>query len=299
MIAEDKVGDFVTLFRGRGDCYGSWEGGCVREPLTFESFANHLERGPHIGVYPCVTASGKTLCVWGCSDIDYDEPAHAWILADALSHVGVTAWVEKTARGYHVWVFATELTPASDMRRMFLAAHKVVDLPPKEVNPKQETLERGQVGNYVRLPYPNIGSGKRVMVNRDGSPISFDDFIASAIGSRINPERVGEIAKLYKAPTVEARDYGQPSADLASTVRSLSVAGRAIYRDGPLEGRDRSTTLVRLAYECKQANIHPADALRILEDADLRWGKYMARGERGHVELEKLLVRAYGRTPSS
>lgn len=299
MIAEDKVHDFVTLFRGRGDCYGSWDGGCVREPLTEEAFAHHLGEGPHIGVYPCVTSSGKTLCVWGCSDIDYDEPAHAWILSDALQHVGVKAWVEKTRRGYHVWVFAQELVSAQDMRRMFLAAHKVIDLQPKEVNPKQEHLDRGQVGNYVRLPYPNIGSGQRVMITREGTPIAFDVFVTEALAERVSGEKVARIASMYKPPVMDTRQYGEPSADLVSTVRSLSVAGRAIYRDGPLEGRDRSTTLVRLAYECRQAGIHPSDALRILEDADLRWGKYMARGARGHVELEKLLVRAYGRIQSS
>ena len=83
---------------------------------------------------------------------------------------------------------------------------------------------------------------------------------------------------------------------LASAIPFL---GRAIFRDGPIEGRDRSTTLTHLAHECRKANLHPKDAMSLLEDADIRWGKYLARGEAGRLELEKLLVRAYGHIPSS
>lgn len=297
-VSEQLVDDFVTLFRGRGDCYGSWEGGCVREPLTRHHFREHLNDGPHIGVYPCVTRGGETMCVWGCTDIDYDGPADAWLLHDAFSTVGVSSWVERTRRGYHVWVFADELVTARNMRRMFLAAHVVTELNPKEVNPKQEQLGHGQVGNYVRLPYPKIGSSQRVMVKRDGEEIDFGTFLYSAMSSRTTPAVIANVASLYTPPKVATVDYGEPNPDLWSSVRLLSTAGRAIFRDGPLPGRDRSSTLTHLAYECREAKLNPADAKRILEDADIRWGKYQARGQAGLVELEKLLVRVYGPTQS-
>lgn len=299
MITEQLVDDFVTLFRGRGDCYGSWEGGCVREPLTRQHFREHLGDGPHIGVYPCVTKSHKTLCVWGCTDIDYDGPQDAWLLHDAFDAVGIASWVERTRRGYHVWVFTDELIDASAMRRMFLAAHVVTELNPKEVNPKQEELYQGQVGNYVRLPYPKVGSGQRVMVNREGNEIPFDSFLYNAMSRRVPGDMIRQVASMYVPPRVRPVEYGEPSADLMSSVSKLTKTGRAIYRGGPLEGRDRSTTMTHLAYECKKSNLNPADALLILEDADLRWGKYLVRGQAGMVELEKLLVRAYGPTPST
>lgn len=291
---------FVTLFRGRGDAYGAWDGGCVKSPLTPEHFINHLKDGPYIGVYPCLPMRGETVCIWGCTDIDYDGPADAWLLHDALSAVGVTSWVEKTRRGYHVWVFATELVPARDMRRMFLAAHQVTELNPKEVNPKQEKLLPTQVGNYVRLPYPGAGLlGERRMVTPDNEPLKLEHFIEWALESRVTPETVKKLAGFYKPPTVETAGLMPPSETLSETVRLLTPLGRAIFRDGPIEGRDRSTTLAHLAFECRKAMLNPADALRILEDADLRWGKYMTRGTSGHRELEKLMERAYGPTPST
>jgi len=294
----DKLSDFITLFRGRGDCYGSWDGGCVREPLSVDTFRQHLEGNTFVGVYPAFNYNNETWCIWGCSDIDYDNPEHAWLLHDAFEAAGVTSWVEKTRRGYHIWVFATDLVPAVNMRRMFLAAHQVADLPAKEVNPKQETLAQGQVGNYVRLPYPNNGKPERIMVNRDGEWLWLVDFLDDALNTRVEPSTIERLASFYKPPVVNYT-VGAPSHDMAEAARMLTPLGRAIFRDGPIEGRDRSTTLTHLAHECRKANLHPKDAMSLLEDADIRWGKYMMRGETGRLELEKLLVRAYGHIPST
>jgi hypothetical protein len=299
MVNDSDLDRFIKLFRGRGDCYGSWEGGCVRERLTEDVFRQHLADGPHIGVYPVVPFEDKTLCVWGCSDIDYDGPDDAWLLHDAFMAVNVTSWVEKTRRGYHVWVFCDELVEAKHMRRMFLAAHKVAELNPKEVNPKQETLARGQVGNYVRLPYPSgYSATERVIVGRKIEKIDLSDFLEMAHGSMVSKDVVIQLSDYYVPPTIEYTAQ-QPTMDMMEASRRLTPLGRTIFKDGPIVGRDRSTTLTHLAHECRKAGLAPEDALIILEDADTRWGKYLMRGEAGRKELIKLLERAYGHTPSS
>lgn len=292
------VAQYIALFRGRGDAYGSWDGGCIREPLTEKTFVDHLYGDTFVGVYPCVYHDGRTECVWGCTDIDYDNPDEAWMLHDAFQSVGVTSWVERTRRGYHIWVFAPELVPASDMRRMFLAAHQVTGLNPKEVNPKQETLSQGQLGNYVRLPYPNNNTGERTMINRDLSTIPLEMFLEQAHKTLVAPETILRLAGYYQPPVI-TYTVSAPSHDMAESARRLTPLGRTIFRDGPLVGRDRSSTLTHLAHECRKANLNPEDALLILEDADLRWGKYMMRGEAGKMELQKLLVRAYGHIQST
>jgi len=298
MLTDDIIDGYVTLFRGRGDAYGAWEGGCVKEALNRQHYVEHLTSGPYIGVYPCVPYRGETMCVWGCTDIDYDGPDDAWLLHDALVAVDVYSWVEKTRRGYHVWVFCPDLIPAKDMRRMFLAAHQVVELNPKEVNPKQESLLPNQVGNYVRLPYP-AGGAERFMVDRQGNPLPLEIFVQTALERRVSGDRVAALAAHYKPPQVDVGALLPPSASLNETVRLLTPLGRAIFRSGPIEGRDRSTTLTHLAHECRKASLNPSDALAILEDADIRWGKYMIRGQAGQKELVKLLERAYGHIPSS
>jgi len=294
MLDDQELWSYITLFRGRGDCYGSWEGGCIREPLQVDTFAKHLAEGPHIGVYPCVNSLGVTQCVWGCTDIDYDEPAEAWTLHDAFKSVGVTSWVEKTRRGYHIWVFTPELVLASDMRKMFLAAHQVTELNPKEVNPKQMSLLAGQLGNYVRLPYPNYeNSTERQMIERDGTPIPLSQFITRATNESVDSALISKMAGYYNDPTPVYTNVSAPSLDMQESARRLTRLGRVIFNDGPTH-RDRSTTLTHLAHECRKSNLNPEDAMQILEDADLRWGKYMIRGEVGRLEIQKLLIRAYG-----
>lgn len=306
------VDDFVTLFRGRGDCYGAWEGGCIRQPLTRPVFEAHLNQGPHIGVYPGVVNNGETLVVWGCSDIDYDGWDHAKRLHDAFQAVGVASWCERTVKGWHVWVFAERLVPAIDMRNMFLAAHQVTQVPPKEVNPKQTDLSNGSVGNYVRLPYfgwsvwgaDDLTTGattpRRVVDTDEGRHVflPLEDFLQRALASRVSPEKVAEVASYYVEPPAPEFEAMPELGDVAVAASMLTPLGKVIYRDGPIEGRDRSTTLTHLAHECHKASLAPGDALKVLEAADWKWGKYLKRGLRGEAELVKLVQRAYGSIPS-
>lgn len=293
---------FVTLFRGRADCYGAWEGGCIRRPLTVASFDRHLDGTEPIGVYPCITIDGQAMCVWGCSDIDYPDPTDAINLKAAFQQVGITAWLERTRKGWHVWVFATQLVPAEHMRNMFLAAHQVIDVPPKEVNPKQTTLHVGQVGNYVRLPYPG-GLGERCVVDTDeksmGYNIPLEDFVSRALETRATPEQIAEVASYYHEPPAPQLALREETGDVAVAASMLTPLGKVIYREGPIEGRDRSTTITHLAHECVKSGLSPTDALLVLEEADWRWGKYMQRGVRGEQEIHKLILRAYGHIPSS
>lgn len=303
------VDDFITLFRGRGDCYGAWEGGCIRQPLTRPVFEAHLGQGPHIGVYPGVVNNGETLVVWGCSDIDYDGWDHAKRLHDTLAAVGVTSWCERTVKGWHVWAFAERLIPAVDMRNMFLAAHQVAQVPPKEVNPKQTDLSNGSVGNYVRLPYHGwnewgaaelaggVTNPRRVVDTVEGRHVflSLEDFLRRALDSRVTPEKVAEVASYYVEPPAPEFEAMPELGDVGVAASMLTPLGKVIYRDGPIEGRDRSTTLTHLAHECHKANLAPGDALKVLEAADWKWGKkYVTRRDGGFQELSKLVRRAYG-----
>lgn len=303
--------NFITLFRGRGDCYGSWAGGCVRQLLTRDKFHHHLYDDTPIGVYPAFNVEGITMTAWGCTDIDKtDDPTDALRIQQALAAVNVTSWIERTAHGWHVWVFTEGIVEARNMRRMFLAAHKLTDIPAKEVNPKQEQLTPTDVGNYVRLPYPNI-------VRRDGryeqrymcrnlhrwdsgfttDQIDLDEFVNEAVEARTQPDLIRKLATYYTPPETPRRQIAAPTQDMTEAARQLSPIGRAIFRDGPLPTRDRSTTLLRLVHECHEAGLAPEDCWLLLEDADLRWGKFVARGPKGENELAKMISKVYGHTP--
>lgn len=297
-----EINRFITLFRGRGDCYGSDEGGCVRKPLDKEVFTKHLEGSSGIGVYPAVPAK-VPFCVWGCSDIDVEDLPAARLLQRTLELAGIVSWVERSrSKGYHVWVFASEPVPAETMRRALLVVHQVADYPAKEVNPKQSDVSTHKVGNYVRLPY--LGGlvttpSRRVILDENDEPMPLDVFVELAITSRVSAETLEHIASFYKEPVKPKVEYNfsdMNDEDLEEALRVTSSLARVIWKQGPLEGQDRSTALTRLAHVCFRSGISPSMATVIVVDADKRWGKYHARGDAGRNEIAKIIQRAYGGT---
>lgn len=295
----ENTARFIKLFRGRGDVYGSEEGSCIKEPLTTDVFTSHLDGTTPIGVYPMVPIKGDWYTVWGCTDIDTGDLQAAKDLRDAFAVAGVHAFIEKSrSKGYHVWVFAAEPVLARDMRRMFLACHQVVDYPAREVNPKQETLaSTKQYGNYVRLPYPNCSDlsipNRRVITDTE-EPYSFNEFLNMAEQSLVSPDTIKRLASFYKEPpksTLINTDHTQCES-LPDAMRKLSPLGKVIWRDGPLEGGDRSRALAKLAHECVRAGLNPSETKVVLVDADLRWGKYHNRTN-GELEIDKLVARVY------
>lgn len=299
-MENEIIDSFITLFRGRGDCYGSDEGGCVRRPLDRSVFCDHLNGTHGIGVYPAVPAS-TPFCVWGCSDIDFEDLDSARLLQRTLEVAGIVSFVERSrSKGYHVWVFASEPVPAETMRRALLVVHQVADYPAREVNPKQSDVSVHKVGNYVRLPYYGglVGTPeRRVILDENDQPMPLDGFVAVATRNLTAPSEIQRIASYYKEPVRKQIDSSQfdsmADEDLEEALRVTSQLARVIWKQGPLEGQDRSTALTRLAHVCFRSGITPSMANVIVTDADKRWGKYHLRGDAGVAEIRKIIERAY------
>jgi hypothetical protein len=296
----ETITGFITLFRGRGDCYGSEQGGCVRQPLDNDVFKAHLDGRTPIGVYPSVpNGTQEPFCVWGCSDIDIESISDARLIQRTLEAAGVVSWVERSrSKGYHVWVFVDKPVTSKVMRNALLMAHKVADYPAREVNPKQVDVSATKVGNYVRLPY--VGGlvatpERRVILDDNDQPVPLDIFVHEALENRTSSTRLEEIASMWVEPKVTKVILDiEGSEDLDSSLRMASPLARIIWRDGPLEGQDRSTALTRLAHVCSRSDVTPSMARVIVASADQRWGKYHLRGEAGQTELDKIIQRAYG-----
>jgi hypothetical protein len=306
VITEQMLRDFIILFRGRGDVYGHNEGRCVKAPLTNEVFQQHLDGTAPIGVYPLVPHIDNHYVAWGCVDFDTaDAQEHAVRLHDALLEVGIVSWIEKSrSKGFHVWVFSDHAVLADDMRNMLMLASQVAETPTTEVNPKQTTLKAGQYGNYVRLPYPNVSDRQtdkqRIFHQKDvawgsfDNPMVFSDFVESAMSLRTSQETIQRIASMYQPPKQTAvvnHDYVY-DATLSEAMEILSPLGKVIWRDGPLAGKDRSSTLAKLGHETVRSGLNPSQTKIVLMTADKRWGKYHLRHD-GELEIDKLVVRVH------
>lgn len=300
------LSSFKYLFRGREDIYGAVHGECVKEPITQEMWAAHLFGEGSIGVYPLVqTSAGGQRVPWGCTDID-DGYERSLPLAKnmhrALKLLGLSSWVEITkGKGFHVWVFAQGWVASEQMRNALLLAHQVAGVRPTEVNPKSATGGKGGNGNYVNVPYAATfaADGRRVVLDPTSwEPMDVQEFTQMASASLNTVQAVLDAAGRYVPPPPPPRvDIEQCSdADLAELTKQGRMPGLAfrIFNEGPLEGRDRSGTLARLSHLLAESDAYTAgEALALLTDADIRWGKFIEAGR--DEELHKMIGAAFGK----
>lgn len=297
---------FFDLFRGREDRYGGWDGVAVNRPVTTWSFFNHLKGIGGVGIY---TAMPDNTCLWGCVDIDTDDMPIAVNIQTALKMRGITSWVEKTRKGWHVWVFAQEPVALATMRRCLQAACAAVRYNPKEVNPKQEELtEKKPLGNYVRIPYFHGDKCiERYVVDvsietGEIRRLTVEEFLDRAEATKASTEALEATAALYVPPPKVAPKVGVNASiesDIESLIKRLDGISFTIWRDGPLEGRDRSGTLTKLAYRlAEQQSLNDEERFAVLVDADKRWGKFQPEGrEDAEDRLLEILERALSNTP--
>jgi len=323
-----SVEQFAKLFAGRTDAFGAVWGESIQGEMGDIDWQRHLEGGRDVdslGIYPMIedpelsrtwTARlGRPVpdyfVKWGCSDIDdgYEKSLPlARNMQKAAELLSLDLWVERTkGKGYHCWLFADEWVPAEVMRRALLTLHQLAGVRPTEVNPKQldlSTLKRG-LGNYINLPYAaSAPEGKRVMIDPEQSvvdvlglaPIALDWFL-----DRVRPaqfEQLYEVASIYVAPP--KRDtvrIVEPDAEIEQLTKKLSGLAFKIWKEGPLDGRDRSTTLARLAHLMAEGKrdgktfLTPGEGLKLLRHADSVWGKFHDRVD-GEEQLCMMIEKA-------
>lgn len=317
----DTTQGFIELFQGNREAVGTEEGGCdhIRPGINpaidvWETrVRQHLsgERTP-IGVYPMLheqytSDPGDEAWVvkWGCIDFDEGEEA-SWVHAQnvhlALQTFGIKGWIERSrSKGYHVWIFLKGWTEAAIVRQALLAACQIVDAPTREINPKQATLGRGQLGNYVRLPYPgfladprSLDGMRRVMVDsKFGHTCPMPHFVQVALQKRTDVTALEKLASYYKEPVrpLRTRDWDGIAFD-GEALDRLRGKARIIWEDGPLEGSDRSTTMYKLAmYLCQDGRHTRDEAFDLMADYDARHGKFADRPDRD-ARLNDLLDKA-------
>ena len=245
----------------------------------------HLALGKGIGVYPYNHDHDGV--VWGCVDFDDGELAswsHANDLYEGLHELGVGGFIERSrSKGYHVWTFASDWTPAHVMRRLLVGTCVAVGVPHKEVNPKSEKLLPGQLGNFVRLPYPGVGSlastptiDRQVVVDLLGHPLSVMLFVQMALESARRPEELARIARSLDVP--REAPQGRLRAIRGPWQDQLNGLAKKQLAEGPKPGGDRSSYLAAFGWACRESGLGEDDIARAVRVADYVHGqKYTNR----------------------
>lgn len=154
----ERLQTYWSLFIGRSNDFaqqrndgGYWR---VGRSLTMTDLANHLDRQWTLGSY---VMNEKGRCRFAVFDADSEnglpELRH---LQAILARQGIPAYLERSRRGGHLWVFFVEPVPASQVRAWLLPwCPAGVEFYPKQA-------EGAGYGSLIRLPLGvHLRSGKR------------------------------------------------------------------------------------------------------------------------------------------
>jgi len=177
-----QLNDFMRLFCGRTDAYGTGKGQWIKKEPTAAVYTEHLAgKGYGLGIAPLLDDATVHFAA-----IDLDEPDFdaAREMQEFLSFG--TTWVEESRSGNaHVWAFFEKPIEAWITRGVMREATAAIGKPTVEVFPKQDRLLEGMVGNYINLPYHG---DKRPMLTRSGdNPYSLRGFLSAALEKLNSP----------------------------------------------------------------------------------------------------------------
>jgi len=185
--------------------------------VTDELVERHLRGQMTLAFYSAKRVGQQTLCREGVVECDdkrpvpdphqpgkvarYEPVNGRELMRDAhlrLERAGISSALELSRRGARVRVFAAEPVPARSMQNLLLyavgaeeRARMAEGRGAVEINPKQDTLTDGKVGNSVRGPFGlHQKSGERYpFIEPDGRPV------ATTLG--------GQLAYILSVPPVD------------------------------------------------------------------------------------------------
>jgi hypothetical protein len=191
---------------------------CMHETLNVDHLFAHLRGDVTLGPYLLDQESRARFVVLDADDAQsWEQLGH---LARALAREDVPAYLEKSRRGGHLWLFLAEAVAGREVRAFghgLLAAHQVEGV---ELYPKQDQLADGP-GSLIRMPF----GVHRLTGRRYGFYTANGISLASSIREQIyalkTPEAVPEAAfEAYRSfvPPQPAVAVAEPPEELTSTV---------------------------------------------------------------------------------
>jgi|TARA_R110000822_G_scaffold13777_4_gene48739 hypothetical protein len=212
------AGKFAGIFDGLRQAYGTYnvkrknangknlgKASLVREPRTTALWENHLSgEGVSIGIIPI---NETNECRWGCLDID-EYPLDHKVLVEKIRKAKLPLVVCRSkSGGAHCFLFCTEWIAAKEMQEVLQSLSAGLGYGTCEVFPKQIqlNLDRGDVGNFLNIPYYDASDGLRYAIHDDGSAATLSEFFELHEKHVQTPEQL-------LALTIEATD-GTPVPD--------------------------------------------------------------------------------------
>jgi hypothetical protein len=195
---------FSQIFSGLEVAYGTYEiqrqqsngkqagqANVIKQPRTEETWQGHLSgNGPAIGIIPI---NENNMCKWGCIDVDQYSGFNHKELIDKIAEMKLPLVVCRSkSGGAHVFMFVSDWISAKELQDTLSSISAALGYSGSEIFPKQIRLhlDRGDVGNFLNLPYYNHEESLRYAFNPDGSAATLSEFIDLYEANKQTPEQI-------------------------------------------------------------------------------------------------------------
>ena len=163
----------------------------IREPLTEELVQSHIDGGQGVGAIPI---NDENKCQFGCLDIDVYDLNHAELQAKIQKMKLPLMHCRSKSGGAHLYLFMKDWESAGQVRDYLSEMSIALGHSGCEIFPKQDTIiaERGDVGNFINMPYFNAELPQRYCFNKKTEALELDEFLDAVDKARVSlPELEG------------------------------------------------------------------------------------------------------------
>ena len=211
----------------------------VREPLTVEKVQAHLDGNQGVGAIP-INEDNK--CKWGALDIDVYDLDHKALQNKLIKMKLPFVHCRTKSGGAHLYLFLKEYEDAAVVREYLIEYSVALGFSGCEIFPKQDKIltERGDVGNFINMPYFKADETMRYAFNTKGEAMELSEFLDLVETSAVS------LADL------EAIQLGQKRRYFSDGPPCL----QHIFSEGPVS-ENRNKTLFNCGVYCRMK--HPDD----------------------------------------
>lgn len=232
-----SVEKFATIFEGLKSAYGFFKiekekangkkagrAGVIREEPTLKLFEDHIEGKDGLGIIPI---NEQDSCKWGCIDIDQYPLDHAALVKKIRDLKIPLVVCRSKSGGAHCFLFSNEWVSAQDMQKALKNISAALGYGESEIFPKQIRLhlDRGDVGNFLNLPYFNREDGLRYAFLDDGTSATLDEFYELYDKFVQTPEEITKLQQISEAKETKLLADGPPCLQILSR-QKISEGGR-------------------------------------------------------------------------
>lgn len=199
--------EFATLFEGHSASFGTYtltnevkpngkrigKAASFNKTVTKELYSRHLLGIVGLGIVPITKES---TCKFGAVDID-EYPLDLEKLNNRIAKLKLPVTLCRTkSGGAHLYLFTSVFIAASLMQKKLREIASALGYGEAEIYPRQAQIlvERGDVGNWINLPYFDEVNTMRYAYGFEPGALTLVDFITHATKMRINEKELSELS---------------------------------------------------------------------------------------------------------